>query len=353
MAATTARRILVEQVKARVFCSPNGGGGNPVTIFSTDQKLTAKIQKRLARSCDWESVILHRPVSKKPLFSFYMPSGAQVTFCAHAAMGAAYEMCRHQKPGDIDGTNFDVIFTVADLVDSGPSPAAAYTPQEYQASINSKDKIVRLKMETFYKQEMVSRPALLSQVLREHCSTEKQDLLLGTEGTNFDDDILSSCFHASIARPKTLVPLKSRELVNEKAVAPTSPDEFAQVCRDLDETTGLYLYAQLEDEEATWECRQFPSASGYPEDPATGIAAAALACHLKYQQKVDFETYKIYQGTAMGNPSLIVLEHLDMRQRQDENDNGGVILDASFLLFGHVEIDGRVSFEIEDEIAGE
>jgi len=65
---------------------------------------------------------------------------------------------------------------------------------------------------------------------------------------------------------------------------------------DSIQSTGLYSYSILRD---VIECRQFPQYSGYPEDPATGIAAAALACHLQ-TRSCDF-----YQGTAMGRRSKI------------------------------------------------
>ena len=54
----------------------------------------------------------------------------------------------------------------------------------------------------------------------------------------------------------------------------------------------------------SYECRQFPRSSGYPEDPATGIAASALAATLRFgpddNKKSTIVNYDIYQGTAMG-----------------------------------------------------
>ncbi|MEZ5715940.1 MAG: PhzF family phenazine biosynthesis protein [Paracoccaceae bacterium] len=55
-----------------------------------------------------------------------------------------------------------------------------------------------------------------------------------------------------------------------------------------------------------WHARQFPRASGYPEDAATGIAAAALAYGLLHSGRIAADTpLRIRQGEAMGSPSEI------------------------------------------------
>jgi len=77
-----------------------------------------------------------------------------------------------------------------------------------------------------------------------------------------------------------------------------------EVCEAID-STGLYPYA-LSDDGAS--ARQFPKASGYPEDAATGIAAAALWGYLNKTGSVPAgEVYTVRQGVAMGSPSAIQL----------------------------------------------
>ncbi len=61
-----------------------------------------------------------------------------------------------------------------------------------------------------------------------------------------------------------------------------SPDFPAlwEVCRRLG-TTGAYVFAPHPDGDPRHVvARQFPVDAGYPEDPATGVAAAALAAYL-------------------------------------------------------------------------
>jgi predicted PhzF superfamily epimerase YddE/YHI9 len=64
-----------------------------------------------------------------------------------------------------------------------------------------------------------------------------------------------------------------------------------------------------------FECRQFPRFSGYSEDPATGIAAGALAASFRKRQLMcpsgesgGNSNYDIHQGTAMGRPSKIIVK---------------------------------------------
>jgi predicted PhzF superfamily epimerase YddE/YHI9 len=59
--------------------------------------------------------------------------------------------------------------------------------------------------------------------------------------------------------------------------------------------------------------RQFPKSSGYPEDAATGIAAAALWGHLSATGAIEVGSAgspvvcTVRQGESMGRPSAIQL----------------------------------------------
>src|SRR5690348_4074528 len=108
--------------------------------------------------------------------------------------------------------------------------------------------------------------------------------------------------NAATSRVKTLVPLKSPAILNGLA-----PD-FARMealCESLD-STGLYPFAFSDEGAHAVEARQFPKASGYAEDPATGIAAAALAFGLLAAGRIGTDhRLKVLQGRAMGRPSAI------------------------------------------------
>ena len=75
-------------------------------------------------------------------------------------------------------------------------------------------------------------------------------------------------------------------------------------------TTGFYPYAKEPGDDPFLFCaRQFPCRAGYPEDPATGVAASALSAylirHALIPLKDGWNEITVRQGEAMGRPSLI------------------------------------------------
>lgn len=107
--------------------------------------------------------------------------------------------------------------------------------------------------------------------------------------------------NATTSRTKTLVPL--RDVATLDTLKPDL-DRVAEVC-DRIQSTGLYPYASSGQRQ--FDARQFPRASGYPEDPATGIAAAALTFGLLTDDLIDRDERPVIirQGRAMGRPSRI------------------------------------------------
>ncbi len=80
-------------------------------------------------------------------------------------------------------------------------------------------------------------------------------------------------------------------------------------CCETFGVSGFYPFTRRTDKPgATVEARQFPLRAGFPEDAATGVAAAALAAYLT---RYDLDSasghheFRIAQGYAMGAPSLI------------------------------------------------
>lgn len=70
---------------------------------------------------------------------------------------------------------------------------------------------------------------------------------------------------------------------------------------------------------ADFAARQFLRRAGYVEDPATGVAAAALAAHIAINRDTPgWHTWRIAQGRAIGRPSLLIAE-------AQVNRSGGVI----------------------------
>jgi PhzF family phenazine biosynthesis protein len=104
----------------------------------------------------------------------------------------------------------------------------------------------------------------------------------------------------SVSRPKLIVALREAAAVH--AAAPDLPALW-DLCRGA-ESTGAYVFAPHADGRADHlVARQFPVDAGYPEDPATGVAAGALAAYLA--TGTGWHHFDIDQGDAMGRPSVL------------------------------------------------
>lgn len=109
----------------------------------------------------------------------------------------------------------------------------------------------------------------------------------------------------SVSRAKLVVPVRDSIALN--CLTPNF-DALWELCDEL-KVTGLYPFTrETSRENACAEARQFPLRAGFPEDAATGVAAAALGAYLaRYdrQSKRGRYNFPIAQGYAMGAPSLI------------------------------------------------
>ncbi|TLS22942.1 uncharacterized protein PpBr36_06450 [Pyricularia pennisetigena] len=133
--------------------------------------------------------------------------------------------------------------------------------------------------------------------------------VLGESGSDKIDT--ASIQNACTSRAKTMIPMRDSAALNA-----LKPDfsRMQALCEKLG-STGLYPYALHSDDsgdESTRNgslivhARQFPKASGYPEDAATGIAAAALSFALLENKVLGGDRSVIVrQGEAMGCPSEI------------------------------------------------
>jgi PhzF family phenazine biosynthesis protein len=104
----------------------------------------------------------------------------------------------------------------------------------------------------------------------------------------------------SIARAKLLAPLVDAEAVHG---ARPDPDRLAELCRAVG-ATGAYVFAPHPDGRPEHlVARQFPVDAGIAEDPATGVAAGALAAYLA--AAAGWSAIEVDQGDAMGRPSRL------------------------------------------------
>jgi len=314
---STARRVVC--ASARAFTHPKKkGGGNPVDIFMAPSTTTSKERINLAKSCSWESIVIDNTNADLPKFHFYMPSGEEVSFCGHAAIGACSFLANEHSiisSASEEESNNNI------LLQQSSGSISFQTAVEgllYAAKV-SKNQVELIMNTKHYEQEYSS-----SQL---QCCSE--DLLseigLSNKDVSSDSDTLPLFINSSVARYKTLIPISSIETLHA-ATNPKDPDKFRDLCESID-STGIYLYSiytnkeetkeTVEEKSITLECRQFPKSSGYQEDPATGIAAGALVCSL-YKRGINVEYFDILQGTAMNRPSKIKVK-IDSYQAKETN----------------------------------
>ena len=113
----------------------------------------------------------------------------------------------------------------------------------------------------------------------------------------------------STSRFKTLVPLINTQVLDE-----LKPhwEALWDLCT-IYQSTGIYPFSPVSLDNGLFAARQFPVRAGYPEDPATGVAASALSGYLVRHQIIAAKCgqrarMRIHQGDAMGRPSVIEAE---------------------------------------------
>lgn len=259
----------------RVFSAgPEGGNPAPIVVDATGMS-DAEMQE-VARSYGHESGFVLPPPPGSDCdfeFRFWVPNH-EMSMCGHATVGAVWLLERH---GQLE-SDFLTIQTKSGRV---------------------KARIERLVGQDFRVE--VSQPAGVVEPIPG--SAEAEAAIVEVLGIRSEDLAPFPIQNARTSRVKTLVPLKSVSILDG-----LKPDfsKVEQLCSRL-ESTGLYPYAIFDQEKQIVDARQFPKASGYPEDAATGIAASALSFGLLSNGIVEASErmIAIRQGRAMSHPSEI------------------------------------------------
>lgn len=253
----------------RVFAAAGQpAGGNPAPVWlGADGLDTAAMQAR-ARASGHESVFVLKPTDPAHGFRMrYFVPRHEMEMCGHATIAALW-LLRERGAWDGSATTVETLSGIVRGQWAGGMVA-------------------------------ISQPRGLVQTLPE------TDLLRIAQCLHLAPaQIVGPVLNAATSRVKTLIQLRDTETLHALEV------NFAQVeslCEAIG-STGLYPFAMRPGEPATASARQFPKSSGYPEDAATGIAAAALAWGLRDRQLVvddDAVQVCVHQGEAMGSPSTI------------------------------------------------
>ena len=251
------------------------GGGNPTPIVLDASGYDEARMLQVTRSYGLESTFVFPPTDPGEAdfrFRFFVPR-QEMNMCGHATVGTLWLL---RKAGRFTG-NQARVETGSGLVRSFVQEAG--TPGEYVE---------------------ITQPAGR---LEEITSHEARRAILDVLGISETDLSPLPIYNAITSRMKTLVPLKGPEILDA-----LKPDfsRMEALCTSL-QSTGLYPFAVHSLPDRLFDARQFPKASGFPEDVATGIAATALAFGLLAYGLIpgDGKRITVRQGRAMGRPSEI------------------------------------------------
>jgi len=261
-------------VLVNVFAS-EPGGGSPTPIIADASGYDADRMLAVARRYGHECTFVfppEDPVAADFRFRFFVPR-QEMNMCGHATLGTIWLL---RRMGKLRGTEAR-IETMSGLVHGVVQHA------------DSADEYVE-----------ISQPAGTVQEIRDPAASE---IILDVLGIRAADLLPMPILNAATSRMKTLIPLQSVGVLD--ALRP----KFARMeslCTALN-STGLYPFAISDVSAHRFDARQFPRASGFPEDIATGVAASALAFGLVAYDLISFSTERITvrQGRAMGRPSEI------------------------------------------------
>lgn len=255
--------------------SAGPGGGNPVPVVVDAAGMADAEMQEVARRYGHESsFVLPPPAGSGCEYAlrFWVPQH-EMSLCGHATVGTLWLLARL---GMLSGDRASIWTpsgpVTAHVVDSGDDGLVEITQP-------------RGRVEPIQDADV---PEILSVL-----------------GVTADELAPLPLQNARTSRVKTLVPVASVAVLDD-----LRPDfaRMQQVC-DRVESTGLYPYAPSDLVSQVFDARQFPRSSGYPEDPATGTAAAALSFGLLRNGLVEATDRPILvrQGRAMGRPSEISL----------------------------------------------
>ncbi|SAI72922.1 hypotheticals protein [Bordetella ansorpii] len=242
-------------------------GGNPCPVVLDARAMTAADMQALAQRHGHEAAFLLPADDGAPYRLRYFVPAREVDMCGHATLGTGWLLRRQ-----------------------GLAPAPLLTVQTLAGDV-----LIDMRGT----QVRIAQPGA---TVRPVAAAEADEILrvlgIGPSG-------LASPFicNAATSRTKTLVQLASADILH--GLSPRF-GEMRALCNRIG-STGLYPFVLSDEAPFTLEARQFPQASGYPEDAATGIAATALFGALgHYGIAVPAaETVHVLQGRAMGRLSRL------------------------------------------------
>ena len=275
--------------------SDGPGGGNPAPVFLEADSMTTGEMQQAAANLGQEAVFVLKPDRENcgVRLRYFVPDH-ELTICAHDTIGALTVLLK-------EGTLDEGAGTVTVQTEAGPFRAdwekEALPASGSGAAAGAENRFLIMLEQNLpeFREAAAFGTAEIARALR----IPESSLAVTPETP-------AEC--ASTSRFKLMVPVKDRETLDS-----LEPDfEYLWQLCDACECSGFYVFARDPEKPDTCYARQFPCRSGYDEDPATGIAAAALGAywvkHALNALKPGWNRLKVYQGHAMGRPSFLAAD---------------------------------------------
>lgn len=272
--------VQIPVVHTTVFAAAPGGGNPCPVCFDPDGLLTTAQMQELAARFGHETAFVLKPSQPgADLRLRYFVPNHEMEMCIHATVG-----------------------TITVLVEQGSvtaSPVRIETPLGIigaEWNRDEEDGVIAVMVEQFPPTFFEGAP-----------DASEIAAALGIPHDALDSVALP-IQAVSTARPKLMVPLRDYGVLD--ALQPDF-EKLWEICERY-RNTGFYAFT-LATRQPDFEvdARQFPLRAGYYEDPATGVAACALAAYLtRYSEDKNegWNGYRVAQGFAMGRPSTIRAE---------------------------------------------
>jgi PhzF family phenazine biosynthesis protein len=301
MAAAAGQTVTVRHLD--VFAL-GAGGGNPCPIVLDADQLCADQMQAIAAHFGQESGFVLREDDGGMRFRFFVPRH-EMAMCVHASVGAVTALAEAgRRPVGVSRIRTaSGACAVTCSEDIPPLVSVEQQLPRFGATLDATDEV----------------------------AAEVADAL-GVARAALDERL--PIRSVSVSRPKLMVPVRRAADVHRCV---PDLDRLWQLCRRL-QVTGAYPFAPLTDHTPThFVARQFPVDAGYPEDPATGVAAGALAAYLAEQdrpRRTGWLQITVDQGEAMGRPS-----RLSARARADADGVSRSIVEGTAMVSTAEELD--------------
>jgi PhzF family phenazine biosynthesis protein len=269
----------------RVFGRTSEGGNPCPVVLNADALSTAQMQAMAAAfGCETAFVVAPQSADAALRLRYFVPLH-EMEMCVHATVGALTVLVEQRH--------------ITKSLVQVETPLGVL-PLEWRREDGQLWVTVEQFPPTFFERQPGRQPI-----------KEEVAAVLGVDAQVIDERV-GPIQNVSVSRSKMMIPLQ--DVVTLDSLQP-SQEQVRQLCERY-ATTGLYPFTlRTRSPQLQAEARQFPKNAGYLEDPATGVAAAALAAYLIHAganapSEHGWQVLSVGQGDAMGQPSLMRAEVL-------------------------------------------